>query len=147
MERTLAIIKPDAFRKNLQGKIISRYLQAGLRIVAMKQLQLTKKEAEGFYAVHKNRPFFPELTVFMSAGPSIVLILEGENAIQRNRELMGATDPSKAEPGTLRKDFADNIQENAVHGSDSPDTARFEMGYFFNALEITTGDIGITNKI
>ncbi len=138
-QRTLGIVKPDAFKKNLQGKIIDRYLQAGFRIVAMKQLHLSLKEAEGFYDVHQHRPFFKDLTAFMSSGPCVALILEAENAIQKNRDLMGATDPAKASPGTIRKDFADNIQENAVHGSDAVETATFEIGYFFNALEITSG--------
>jgi nucleoside-diphosphate kinase len=138
MQRTLSIIKPDAFKKNLQGKIIDRFLQAGFRIVALKQVHLTLSQAEGFYAVHQKRPFFPDLTRFMSSGPCIALVLEADDAIQKNRDLMGATNPADAKAGTIRKDFADNIQENCVHGSDALETAIFEIGYFFNALEFTS---------
>ena len=135
MQRTLSIIKPDAVAAGHIGEIITLFEQAGIRIVAAKMLHLTQKQAEGFYAVHRERPFFGELTTFMTEGPVLVMVLEGENVIARNRQLMGATDPAKAEPGTIRKRFAANIQNNAVHGSDGPETAAFEIGYFFNALE------------
>jgi nucleoside-diphosphate kinase len=135
-ERTLAIIKPDAVKKNVMGDIISRYEAAGLKPVAMKLIQMSKQVAEGFYAVHKARPFFNSLCTFMSSGPAVVLVLQGENAIKRNRELMGATDPTKADAGTIRKTHGTNIEFNAVHGSDSPETARFEIGYFFPGMEI-----------
>lgn len=136
VERTLSIIKPDAVAKNLIGAIYSRFEQAGLRIVAAKMLQLNQQQAEGFYAVHKDRPFFKDLVQFMTSGPIMVQVLEGENAIARNRELMGATDPKKAAPGTIRADFASNVEENAVHGSDSPETAETEINYFFNNGDI-----------
>jgi nucleoside-diphosphate kinase len=132
----LAIIKPDAVKKNVMGDIISRYEAAGLKPVAMKLIQMSKQVAEGFYAVHKARPFFNSLCTFMSSGPAVVLVLQGENAIKRNRELMGATDPTKADAGTIRKTHGTNIEFNAVHGSDSPETARFEIGYFFPGMEI-----------
>lgn len=135
-ERTLAIIKPDAVKKNVIGDIISRYEKAGLTPVAMKFMHMSKPVAEGFYAVHKARPFFDSLCTFMCSGPSVVLVLQGENAIKKNRELMGATDPAKAEAGTIRKAHGTNIEFNAVHGSDSPDTAKFEIGYFFPGMEI-----------
>lgn len=135
-ERTLAIIKPDAVKKHAVGDIINRYEQAGLKPVAMRLLQMSRPVAEGFYAVHKARPFFGSLCDFMSSGPSVVLVLQGENAIKKNRELMGATDPAKAEPGTIRKAHGTNIEFNAVHGSDSPETAKFEVGYFFPGMEI-----------
>ncbi|WP_455245993.1 nucleoside-diphosphate kinase [Petrachloros mirabilis] len=135
-ERTLAIIKPDAVKKNVIGDIISRYEKAGLTPVAMKLMQMSKPVAEGFYAVHKARPFFDSLCTFMCSGPSVVLVLQGENAIKKNRELMGATDPAKADPGTIRKAHGTNIEFNAVHGSDSPETAQFEIGYFFCGMEI-----------
>lgn len=135
-ERTLAIIKPDAVKKNVIGDIINRYEQAGLKPVAMKLMQMSKPVAEGFYAVHKARPFFGSLCDFMCSGPSVVLVLQGENAIKKNRELMGATDPAKAEPGTIRKAHGANIEFNAVHGSDSAETAKFEVGYFFPSMEI-----------
>ena len=135
-ERTLAIIKPDAVKKNAIGDIINRYEQAGLKPVAMKLMQMSKPVAEGFYAVHKTRPFFGSLCDFMCSGPAVVLVLQGENAIRKNRELMGATDPAKAEPGTIRKAHGANIEFNAVHGSDSPDTAKFEVAYFFPGMEI-----------
>jgi nucleoside-diphosphate kinase len=135
MERTLSIIKPDAVAAGHIGEIITLFEREGIRIVAAKMLHLTQRQAEGFYAVHRERPFFGELTAFMTEGPVLVMVLEGENVIARNRQLMGATDPAKAEPGTIRKRFAANIQNNAVHGSDGPETAAFEIGYFFNALE------------
>ncbi len=135
-ERTLAIIKPDAVKKNAIGDIVSRYEQAGLKVVAMKLMQMSKPVAEGFYAVHKARPFFGSLCDFMCSGPSVVLVLQGENAIKKNRELMGATDPAKADVGTIRKAHGANIEFNAVHGSDSPDTAKFEVGYFFPGMEL-----------
>ncbi|MEC4889965.1 MAG: nucleoside-diphosphate kinase [Nitrospira sp.] len=135
-ERTLAIIKPDAVKKNAIGDIINRYEQAGLKPVAMKLMQMSKPVAEGFYAVHKARPFFDSLCTFMSSGPAVVIVLQGENAIKKNRELMGATDPAKAEAGTIRKAHGANIEFNAVHGSDSPETAAFEVSYFFPGMEI-----------
>ena len=135
MERTLSIIKPDAVAAGHIGEIITIFEREGIRIVAAKMVHLNQKQAEGFYAVHRERPFFGELTAFMTEGPVLVMVLEGENVIARNRQLMGATDPAKADPGTIRKRFAANIQNNAVHGSDSPETAAFEIGYFFNALE------------
>lgn len=135
-ERTLAIIKPDAVRKNAIGDIISRYENAGLKPVAMKLMRMSKPVAEGFYAVHKARPFFDSLCTFMSDGPAVVLVLQGENAIKKNRDLMGATDPAKADAGTIRKAHGTNIEFNAVHGSDSPETASFEIGYFFPGMDI-----------
>jgi len=135
MERTLSIIKPDAVAAGHIGEIITIFEQAGIRIVAAKMLHLTQRQAEGFYAVHRERPFFGELTTFMTEGPVLVMVLEGEDVIARNRELMGATNPAQAAAGTIRKRFAANIQNNAVHGSDAPETAAFEIGYFFNALE------------
>lgn len=135
-ERTLAIIKPDAVRKHAIGDIINRYEKAGLRPVAMKLLHMGKPAAEGFYAVHKSRPFFDSLCTFMSSGPSVVLVLQGDNAIKKNRDIMGATDPAKADKGTIRAVHGTNIEFNAVHGSDSPDTAKVEIGYFFPAMEI-----------
>src|SRR5687768_14086372 len=134
VERTLSIIKPDAVRKNVIGQIISRFENAGLKIVAAKMLHLSRQEAEGFYAVHKARPFFASLVQFMASGPILVAVLQGENAIQKNRELMGATDPKQAAKGTIRADFAQSIEANAVHGSDEPDTAKFEIAYFFPSL-------------
>jgi nucleoside-diphosphate kinase len=130
-EQTLSIIKPDAVKKKVIGKIISRFEGAGLRIVAARMAHLSRKDAEGFYAVHKERPFFKDLVEFMISGPVLIQVLEGENAIAKNRELMGATDPKKAAKGTIRADFADSIDANAVHGSDSPETARKEIAYFF----------------
>lgn len=135
-ERTLAIIKPDAVRKDAIGDIINRYEKAGLRPVAMKLLHMGKPVAEGFYAVHKSRPFFDSLCTFMSSGPSVVLVLQGDNAIKKNRDIMGATDPAKADKGTIRAAHGTNIEFNAVHGSDSPDTAKVEIGYFFPGMEI-----------
>jgi nucleoside-diphosphate kinase len=136
MQRTLSIIKPDAVAKGVAGKIIARFEAEGFRIRAMKMICLTKAEAEGFYAVHRERPFFGSLTDFMSSGPAIAMVLEADDAIQRNRKLMGATDPAQAAPGTLRADFATNKEANAVHGSDAPETAATEIAYFFNALEM-----------
>jgi nucleoside-diphosphate kinase len=136
MERTLSIIKPDGVKKGLIGEVLKRFEKAGLKIAAMKMIHMSKKEAEGFYAVHRGKPFYNSLTDFMSSGPCVVLILEGEKAISRNRELMGATNPKDAAPGTIRKEFAANVEQNIVHGSDAPETAAYEMGYFFNALEI-----------
>ena len=138
MERTLSIIKPDGVEKKVIGKILSRFEKNGLDIVAMKRIKLTKSEAEGFYEVHRERPFFGSLTDFMSRGPIVVLVLEGEGAIAKNRQIMGATNPEEAEEGTIRKDFATNIEENTVHGSDAPETAEHEINYFFNALEINS---------
>lgn len=135
-ERTLAIVKPDAVKKNAIGDIINRYEKAGLKPVAMKLMQMSKPVAEGFYAVHKARPFFDSLCTFMSSGPAVVLVLQGEQAIKKNRDLMGATDPAKADAGTIRKAHGTNIEFNAVHGSDSPETATFEIGYFFPGMEI-----------
>lgn len=136
LQRTLSIIKPDSVSKGVAGKIISRFEAEGFTIRAMKMVALTKAEAEGFYAVHRERPFFGSLCDFMSSGPAVVMVLEAEEAIDRNRQLMGATDPAQAEPGTLRADFATNKERNAVHGSDAPETAAAEIAYFFNALEI-----------
>lgn len=139
LERTLSILKPDAVRKNVIGKIYSRFETNGLKIVAARMMRLSQAEAEGFYAVHRGRPFFNDLVEFMVSGPVMIQVLEGENAIQKNRDLMGATDPKKAEKGSIRADFAESIDANAVHGSDSPETAAFEIGYFFPALDICTG--------
>lgn len=136
IERTLSIIKPDAVAKNLIGAICQRLEQAGLCIVAAKMQYLTSSQAKGFYAVHAERPFFTNLVEFMCSGPVLIMVLEGDNAITQYRELMGATDPKKAAPGTIRADFADSIDENAVHGSDSPETAREEVAFFFNESEI-----------
>jgi nucleoside-diphosphate kinase len=135
-ERTLSIIKPDAVKKNAIGDILRRFENAGLKIVAAKMLTLSKTEAQGFYAVHKERPFFENLTSFMSSGPVLVSVLEGEDAIQTNRRLMGATDPAKADAGTIRKDWATDVEKNAVHGSDGPDTAKWEIAYFFGEIEL-----------
>ena len=136
VERTLSIIKPDATRRNLTGQIVARFEKAGLRVVAQRRIRLSKEQAEAFYAVHKARPFFNGLVAFMTSGPVVVQVLEGENAIAKNREVMGATDPAKADNGTIRKQFGSNIERNAIHGSDGPDTAAFEISYFFNQLEI-----------
>ena len=136
VERTLSIIKPDAVKKNVIGQICARFEAAGLRIVAARMMHLSRAEAEGFYAVHRERPFFRDLVEFMISGPVLVQVLEGEGAIARNRELMGATDPKKADKGTIRADFAESIDANAVHGSDGADTARTEISYFFPACEI-----------
>ena len=135
-ERTLAIIKPDAVERHLAGKIIQRVEEEGFQIRAMKRVGLSKTEAEGFYAVHRARPFFESLTSFMSSGPAVVLVLEAPDAIKKWRTLMGATDPAKAEPGTLRKEFAESIERNATHGSDAPETAAYEIGYFFAGVEL-----------
>src|SRR5918992_6371142 len=135
MERTLAIIKPDAVGSRLSGRIIQRIEDAGFQIRAMRMLRLSPREAEGFYAVHRERPFFASLTKFMSSGPVVVLALEAEDAIRKWRTLMGATDPAKADAGTLRKEFGRSIESNATHGSDAADTAAFELGYFFSGLE------------
>ena len=131
MERTLSIIKPDGVEKNIIGKIYSRFEKAGLRIVEAKMLHLSQEQAEGFYAVHKERPFFNDLVDYMTSGPVMVQVLEGQDAINLNRKLMGATNPEEADEGTIRKDFADNIERNTVHGSDGPDTAAVEIEYFF----------------
>jgi nucleoside-diphosphate kinase len=136
MERTLAIIKPDAIRKKVAGRILARIEEAGFAIRAMQMLHLSKAEAEGFYDVHRARPFFAGLTAFMSSGPCIVLCLEAEGAIKKWRDLMGATDPAEAAPGTLRKEFGASIDNNATHGSDAPETAAFELAYFFRGLEL-----------
>ena len=135
-ERTLSIIKPDAVAKNVIGKIYSRFETNGLKIIAARMIHLSRQDAEGFYAVHKARPFFKDLVEFMMSGPVMVQVLEGENAIAKNRELMGATDPKKAEAGTIRADFAASIDANAVHGSDAPETAAVEIAYFFPALNV-----------
>lgn len=135
-ERTLSIVKPDAVKKNVIGEILRRFEAAGLKIVATKMVSLSKAEAEGFYAVHKERPFFGSLTDFMSSGPILVSVLEGEGAIQAHRNIMGATNPAEADAGTIRKDFATNIEQNAVHGSDAPETAQWEIGYFFSGLDL-----------
>ena len=135
-ERTLGIIKPDAVKKNVIGNVIGRYEGAGLIPVAMRMMTLSRPEAEGFYAVHRERPFFNSLTSFMASGPIVVMVLAGENAIKKNRDLMGATDPAKADSGTIRAAHGSNIEFNAVHGSDSPDTAGFEIGYFFPEMEL-----------
>lgn len=136
MERTLSIIKPDGVAKGLIGEVIKRFESNQIKIVAMKMLCMTRKQAEGFYAVHRERPFFGSLTEFMSSGPVVVMALEGENVIARNRKLMGATNYKEAEKGTIRADFASSIEKNIVHGSDAPETAAFEIGYFFNRFEI-----------
>ena len=136
VERTLSIIKPDATRRNLTGKINAKLEGAGLRIVAQKRLRLTRAQAEGFYAVHRERPFFDSLCAFMTSGPVVVQVLEGENAVAKNREVMGATNPANAAPGTIRKEFAESIEANSAHGSDSADNARVEIAYFFPAIEI-----------
>jgi nucleoside-diphosphate kinase len=131
IERTFSIIKPDAVAKNVIGEIVSRFEKNGLRIIAMRMLHLTREQAEGFYAVHRERPFFKDLVTFMTSGPVVVQVLEGENAISKNRELMGATNPEEAAPGTIRADFAKTVDENAVHGSDAPETAAQEIEFFF----------------
>ena len=136
IERTLSIIKPDATRRNLTGEIVARFEKAGLRVVAQKRMRLSRQTAEAFYAVHKERPFFAGLVEFMTSGPVVVQVLQGENAIAKNREVMGATNPEKAAAGTIRKDFAENIEANSVHGSDAPETAAQEIHFFFSDLEI-----------
>ena len=138
IERTLSIVKPDGVRAGLIGEVIRRFEAAGLRVAAVKMIRLDAAGASGFYHVHRERPFFGSLVSFMTSGPIVPMIVEGEGAIDRVRKIMGATDPAKAEPGTLRRDFASSIEQNVVHGSDAPATAAFEVGYFFNALEIPT---------
>jgi len=136
LERTFSIVKPDAVAKNVIGQIYARFEEAGLKVVASKMLQLSREQAEGFYAVHKERPFYNDLVSFMMSGPVMVQVLEGENAILKNREVMGATNPAEADAGTIRKDFADSIDENAVHGSDAPETAAEEIKFFFSDAEL-----------
>lgn len=136
LERTLAIIKPDAVQRRLAGRILQRIEEGGFQIRAMRRVHLTKPQAEGFYAVHRARPFFGSLTGFMSSGPAIALVLEAPDAIKKWRTLMGATDPAKADAGTLRKEFAESIERNATHGSDAPETAAYEIGYFFTGLDL-----------
>ena len=135
-ERTLAIIKPDAVERRVAGRILSRIETEGFQIRAMRRLHLSKRQAEGFYAVHRERPFFSSLTEFMASGPAIVMVLEAPDAIRKWRTLMGATDPAKADPGTLRKEFAQSIERNVTHGSDAPETAAFEIGYFFPGIDL-----------
>ena len=136
IERTLSIVKPDGVGRNLVGEIINRFEKVGLRVVAARMMQLSQREAEGFYAVHRERPFFKDLVKFMTSGPVMVQVLEGEGAIAKNRDVMGATDPKKAAPGTIRADLAKSIDENVVHGSDAPDTAAREIAYFFREIEL-----------
>ena len=136
VERTLSIIKPDATRRNLTGKIVAKFEDAGLAVVASRRIRLSNAQAEAFYGVHRERPFFGSLVEFMTSGPVVVQVLEGENAIAKNREVMGATDPAKAAPGTIRKDFAESIEANSCHGSDAPDTAANEIHFFFSDLDI-----------
>ncbi|HEY4832816.1 MAG TPA: nucleoside-diphosphate kinase, partial [Waddliaceae bacterium] len=135
MERTLSIIKPDGISKNVIGNVVNRFEKAGLSIVAAKMLHLTKEQAQGFYAIHKERPFYNDLVSYMTTGPVLVMVLEGENATRKNREIMGATDPKKAAPGTIRADLAKTIDENVVHGSDAPETAKTEISFFFSPNE------------
>jgi len=136
VEKTLSIVKPDGVRKNIIGEVVKRFESNGLKVVAARMKHLSLKEAQGFYAVHSARPFFSSLCEFMTSGPVLLMVLKGEGAIAKNRELMGATDPAKAAEGTIRKDFADSIESNIVHGSDATETAAFEIGYFFSGLEI-----------
>jgi len=136
MERTLSIVKPDGVSRGLIGEVVKRFEQNGIKIVAMKMLQMTKPQAEGFYAVHRERPFFESLTTFMSSGPVVVMVLEGDGVIRKNRNLMGATNYKEAAPGTIRADYATEIEKNIVHGSDAPETAAVEIAYFFNRFEI-----------
>jgi len=136
IERTLSIIKPDACEQNLIGRIVARFEEGGLRIAAMRKVFLTRAQAEQFYAVHRERPFYADLVQFMTRSPCVVMVLEGDDAIARNREIMGATDPAQAAPGTIRDLYGTNVQENAVHGSDSPENAKIEVGYFFPGAEI-----------
>lgn len=145
-ERTLSIVKPDGVKKNKVGAILSRFEDAGLKIVAAKMLQLTRQQAEGFYAIHRERPFFKNLVDFMISGPVLVSVLEGENAIAKNREIMGATDPKKANPGTIRADFASSIDENTVHGSDAPETAQTEISFFFTDRELCSPKLSTSNS-
>lgn len=137
LERTFSIIKPDATRRNITGQVAARLEEGGLRIVAQKRINMSREQAEGFYAVHSERPFFNDLVAFMTSGPVVVQVLEGENAVLRNREIMGATNPADADEGTIRKDFAESIEANSVHGSDSPENAKIEIDFFFGADEIT----------
>jgi len=136
VERTLSIIKPDATRRNLTGEIVAKFEKAGLRVVAQKRMRLTREQAESFYGVHRERPFFDGLVEFMTSGPVVVQVLQGEGAVAKNREVMGATDPKKAAPGTIRAEFAENIEANSVHGSDAPETAANEIRFFFSDLEV-----------
>jgi len=136
IERTLSIIKPDATRRNLTGKIVARFEESGLRVIAQRRVRLTREQAEGFYQVHAERPFFDDLCRFMTSGPVVVQVLEGENAVARNREIMGATNPAKADKGTIRKDFAESIEANSVHGSDSAENAQAEIQFFFSDIDI-----------
>ena len=138
LERTLSIIKPDGVGKNIIGEVVKRFESDDIKVVAMKMIKLSKAQAQGFYAVHKDRPFFDSLTDFMTSGPIVVMVLEGDDVIARNRKIMGATNFKDAEAGTIRRDFATDIEKNVVHGSDAPETAAFEINYFFNALEIMT---------
>jgi len=137
-ERTLSIVKPDGVRKGVVGEVVRRFEAAGIRIVAMRMLHLTKREAEGFYAVHRERPFFGSLTDFMSSGPIVAMILSGDDVIARNRKIMGATDPKKADKGTIRADLADSVEQNIVHGSDAPETSATEIAYYFSELDIVS---------
>ncbi len=136
MEKTLSIIKPDGVEKNVIGNVLNRFEKAGLKIKAMKMIRLSKEQAKGFYVVHAEKPFYDSLTDFMSSGPAVVIVLEGNEAIKKNREIMGATNPKEAAEGTIRRDFATDVEKNTVHGSDSPESAEYEIGYFFNELEI-----------
>jgi nucleoside-diphosphate kinase len=136
MERTLSIVKPDGVQKHLIGEVIKRFEEDRLKVIGLKMIWMDKKKAEGFYAVHRGKPFFESLITFMSSGPSVIMVLEGEGAISKIRELMGATDPKQAKEGSLRRQFATNIEKNVVHGSDAPETAAFEINYFFNSLEM-----------
>ncbi len=138
MERTLSIVKPDGVKKNLIGEVIGRFEKAGLRIVALRMLKMTKEEAKGFYIVHKDKPFYDSLTNFMSEGPIVVMVVEGDGAISKVREIMGATNPKEATPGTIRADFASDIERNIVHGSDSPESASYEIGYFFPSIDLVS---------
>ena len=139
VERTLSIVKPDGVRTNVIGEVFKRFESAGLQIVAARMTSLTKAQAQAFYAVHRERPFFDSLTTFMSSGPIVVSVLEGEDAINRNRELMGATNPAEAAPGTIRKEYASSVEQNIVHGSDAPETAREEIGFFFSDADLVQG--------
>jgi nucleoside-diphosphate kinase len=135
MERTLSIVKPDGVSKHLIGEVVKRFEDNGLKVVGLRMISMSEKQAEGFYAVHRGKPFFDSLTLFMSSGPCVVMVLEGEGAISKTREMMGATDPKQAREGTIRQQYAANIERNIVHGSDAPETAAYEIGYFFNSLE------------
>jgi nucleoside-diphosphate kinase len=139
MERTLSIVKPDGVRKNLVGEVVGRFEKNGLRVAALKMIRMSRDEARGFYIVHKERPFYESLTDFMSEGPIVVMVLEGEDAISKVRGIMGATNPKEAAPGTIRADLASDIERNMVHGSDSPESAKYEIGYFFSSLEMMNG--------